>query len=338
MPWNNTQPSWLRDMNPWHAFAEANQAMNEAVIAPLRYQQAQNTLKKQVLDIAHAGIENQLESKRLDFEMQTMPDKVAQVQTQTKMQEIQLDQANKSRQWQTEDATTLHDWKSNWLNSSWEDRLNMQVPDLHDAKATQDAVTWRKAQLDTWDAKQKQDDQTYFLQRIDALTPDQRAMVKTIKDPIDQIVALQRFEQENIALAEQKKAKVAADLQSGKIAIETERTKRALEVQGKRNEGALATAAQKAKDQITIKKLGLTKAVSEDEFINRHFNAMVKEMAGTPPANVIKELKRLYEENFTSPTTSTDSAVPTVSSKDDYDALPSGTEFIGSDGQRYRKP
>lgn len=31
-------------------------------------------------------------------------------------------------------------------------------------------------------------------------------------------------------------------------------------------------------------------------------------------------------------------AIPTVTSKEDFDKLPSGTEFIGSDGKRYRKP
>lgn len=118
MPWNNTQPSWLRDMNPWHAFAEANQAMNEAVIAPLRYQQAQNVLKKQVLDIAHAGIENQLESKRLDFEMQTMPDKVAQVQQVTKQQQNALDLENTRR----EGASLLFDYAATNAKKlgSWE--------------------------------------------------------------------------------------------------------------------------------------------------------------------------------------------------------------------------
>lgn len=31
-------------------------------------------------------------------------------------------------------------------------------------------------------------------------------------------------------------------------------------------------------------------------------------------------------------------SVPTVTTKEDFDKLPSGTEFIGSDGKRYRKP
>lgn len=34
----------------------------------------------------------------------------------------------------------------------------------------------------------------------------------------------------------------------------------------------------------------------------------------------------------------TDAGVPTVTTDEEYDALPSGTEFIGDDGKRYRKP
>lgn len=31
-------------------------------------------------------------------------------------------------------------------------------------------------------------------------------------------------------------------------------------------------------------------------------------------------------------------ALPTITSKEEFDKLPSGAEFIGSDGKRYRKP
>jgi hypothetical protein len=130
MAWDDSTPSWQRQDTWLRNFALGVEAGQSAVLVPLRVQQAQNALKMQALDLANQGLAGRAASMKLDFDIETMPDRVAELKDNRSIAAMKLQEMrNEQSAWEKEEGSLRA-----WMELPWEQRIKAKAPNVTSTK------------------------------------------------------------------------------------------------------------------------------------------------------------------------------------------------------------
>lgn len=333
--WLNVRPSWQLD-DPTTEYTKAFQVANEVRLAPLKYQQAKNAIAEQNLSIANQGIQNQRQSMLLGLDAATMPEKINQVKTEGQILSMKLNSARSEQAAWERDAPKISDW----MALPWEQRVKAPAPRVESTKAIETITAQEKA--DSTNALQKQAHDA-SLANAKLAAEKGRQQAKFMEDvakagfdsgELDQLektfVNGEPTQQSSLKFSElkdaqRKRVKTAEpftypDLPGYKFIRQPTGH---VEIVQRPDRGLSSTAR-----------------VSVQKTIARLNGKMLDPLIDDESKKGIQEEIRGLREILSQPDkpSVTPSKGTPITSKAAYDALPSGSEFIGSDGETYKKP